>query len=142
MMTMNKINLTLSLAILAFLVLGCSTIKDTKAVDPAIEKFHTQYNAKQFKEIYEQSGDMMKDAATEKDMVELLEAMHRKLGTYKTGKFASWHVNSGPLSSQVRIEYDSEFTDGNGTETFIFSVAGEVVKLEGYYVNSKEFLLK
>lgn len=141
-MTINKINLALSLGILAFLVLGCSMVKDTKAVDPAIEKFHTQYNAKQLKEIYEQSGDRMKDVATEKDLIELLEAMHRKLGNFKTGKSVSWHVNSGPLSRQVTIGYESEFSDGNGTETFIFSVAGEVVKLEGYHINSKEFLLK
>ena len=139
---MNKANLYICGALLIFLTISCSMMKDSKAAEPVVEKFHTQFNAKQFNEIYSDSGDQMKDAATEKQLVDLLDAVYRKLGTYKSSKTVSWHVNSGPLTSMVTIVCDTEFSDGKGTEQFVVSVSGDTAKLEGYNISSNDLITK
>ena len=139
---MNKLNLSICAAILIFLTLSCSMMKDSKAVGPAVEKFHAQFNEQQFSQIYRDSGDQMKEAATEKQLTDLLDAVHRKLGTVQKSAAASWHVNSGPLSSTVTTSYDTQFTEGKATEQFVFSVQGETVKLIGYNINSTDLITK
>jgi hypothetical protein len=117
-------------------------VKDSKAIEPAVEKFHTQFNAKQFAEIYNESGDDMKRAASEKDLTDLLDAVYRKLGTVQKSTISNWNVNTGPLSSTVTSVYETEFSDGKGTEQFVFSVKGETVKLLGYHINSADLIIK
>lgn len=124
------------------LVNSCSMVKDSRAAEPAVEKFHSQFNAKEFSDIYQQAGDEMKGAATEKELTDLLDAVYRKLGTYQSSKSVSWHVNSGPLTSLVTLVYDTEFSDGKGTEQFVISVNGETVKLEGYNIQSMDLIVK
>lgn len=139
---MNKLNLALTVGLLMILCISCSMMKDASAADPGVAKFHEQFNAKEFAAIYEQSGDMMKGAATEKQLTDLLDAVYRKLGTYQSSKKVSFHVNSGPLTSVVTLAYETEFSDGKGTEQFVFSVSGETVKLEGYNINSADLITK
>ncbi|MGB7209987.1 MAG: hypothetical protein WBD27_15110 [Pyrinomonadaceae bacterium] len=117
-------------------------MKDSKAAEPAVEKFHSQFNSKEFAAIYTESGEMMKGATDKTKFVEFLEAVHRKLGTHQKSNAAGWHVNSGPLSSHVTLTYNSEFSDGKATEEFLISVSGDKVKLEGYHINSPDLILK
>ena len=139
---MNKLNFGLCCAVLFFLSLSCSMMKDSKSAEPAVEKFHTQFNAKEFAEIYRDSGDLMKGATTEKELTDLFDAVYRKLGTYKSSKSLSWHVNTGPMTSIVTLVYDTEFSDGKGKEQFVISVSGDTVKLEGYNINSSDLITK
>jgi Protein of unknown function (DUF3887) len=139
---MNKFNLFICGSILLVLSVSCSMMKDSKIAEPAVENFHDQFNAKAFSDIYAQAGDQMKGAATEKQLTDLLDAVHRKLGTYKSSKEQSFNVNAGPLSSTVTMVYDTEFSDGKATEQFVFSVKGETAKLEGYNINSPDLITK
>ena len=117
-------------------------MKDSKAAEPAVEKFHTQFNAKEFSAIYNDAGNQMKGTATEKELTDFLEAVHRKLGPYKSSKAVRWHVNTGPLTSIVTLDYDTEFSDGKGIEQFVISVSGKTAKLEGYHINSADLITK
>jgi hypothetical protein len=139
---MNKFTFGLCFLILIFLSLSCSMMKDSKVAEPAVEKFHEQFNAKDFAGIYNESGDQMKGAATEKQLTDLLDAVYRKLGPYQKSQALSWHVNSGPITSLVTLSYDTEFSDGKATEQFVISVSGEKVKLEGYNINSTDLITK
>jgi hypothetical protein len=139
---MNKINIVICLAILILLTVSCSMMKDSKAAEPAVEKFHEQFNAKEFSAIFNDSGERMKGATTEKELTDLLDAVYRKLGTHVKSKTVSWHVNAGPLTSDVSLVYDSEFSDGRASEQFLISVSGDKVKLEGYNINSTDLILK
>jgi hypothetical protein len=139
---MNKFNLCVYTLLLLFLTISCSMMKDSKAAEPAVEKFHNQFNAKEFSAIYNQAGDQMKVSATEKQLTDLLDAVYRKLGPYKSSKAVSWHVNAGPLTSMVTLVYDTEFSEGKGTEQFVISVSGDTTKLEGYHINSADLITK
>ena len=139
---MRKLNLPICIGLLLFVALGCSMMKDSKTAEPAVEKFHTQFNAKQFSEIYNGSGDSMKGATTEKQLTDLLDGVYRKLGTYKNSTATSWHVNTTPSSTMVTLSYDTEFSDGKASETFVVSVSGDTAKLEGYNINSNDLITK
>ncbi len=139
---MNKLNLLICVATFLLLTLSCSMMKDSKAAEPAVEKFHAQFNAKEFSAIYNDSGDLMKGAATEKQLTDLLDAVYRKLGSYKSSKSVSWHIDSGPVTSVVTLAYETEFSDGKGNEQFVVSVKGDTVKLEGYNINSPDLITK
>src|SRR5687768_5438505 len=139
---MNKINLCICTVLLLFLTISCSMMKDSKAAEPAVEKFHTQFNAKEFSAIYNDAGNQMKGTTTEKELTDFLEAVDRKLGPYKSSKAVRWHVNTGPLSSIVTLDYDTEFSDGKGIEQFVISVSGKTAKLEGYHINSADLITK
>ena len=139
---MNKFNLGICCFVQLLLCLSCSMMKDSKAAEPAVEKFHAQFNDKAFTTIYNESGDQMKGAATEKQLTDLLDAVYRKLGTYKSSKVVNWHVNSGPMTSIVTLVYETEFSGGKGTEQFVISVKGDTSKLEGYNINSADLITK
>ncbi|MFN0139760.1 MAG: NTF2-like N-terminal transpeptidase domain-containing protein [Pyrinomonadaceae bacterium] len=139
---MNKTNLVICCLILGAIGSSCSMMKDSKAAEPAVEKFHRQFNAKDFKNIYAESGDLMKKSTDEKKFVEFLDAIYRKLGTHQKSKAAGWHVNTGPLSSHVTLTYESEFSDGKAAEEFLISVSGDEVRLEGYHINSPDLIIK
>lgn len=140
---MNKINLALCGAVLLALTISCSMMKASKAVGPAVEKFHAQFNEKQFTTIYSESDDQLKKLATEQQLIELLEAVHRKMGTVQKSTAGTWKVNSGPIGSMVTATYTTEFSGGGkGDEQFVFSVNGDDVKLAGYHINSMDLITK
>ena len=46
------------------------------------------------------------------------------------------------MSTMVTLSYDTEFSDGKASETFIVSVSGDTAKLEGYNINSADLITK
>ena len=113
---MNKINLLIIAVVLFFLVVGCgSTMKGKKLAESEIEKFHAQYNAKQYREIYSQSDDKFKKSVTESQLIEMLEKIDRKLGVVKKSSSTGWKVNTTTDGTFATITCKVEFADGNGT---------------------------
>jgi len=104
-------------------------LKNKDIADPSVEPFHSQFNAKQFSEIYDQADEEFKKSVTKEELTELLTAVHRKLGTVVKSSKTSWHVNSTPFGSTVSLSYDVEFSEGKGTEQFVYSVRGDKASL-------------
>ena len=139
----NKLNLTIACIVLAFVALGCtSMMKGKGAAEPAVAKFHQQFNDKQFTQIYAESSSKLKEITTEQELIELFDAIHRKLGTVKDAKATGWNVNSTPGGTFVNMTYDTEFTDGKGAEQFVFEMDGDKAILVSYHINSKELITK
>src|ERR1044071_7804663 len=88
--------------------------------EAAVTQFHSQFNAKQFHEIYVQTDEEFKKVSSEPDFTAMLDALHRKLGTVKDSKPTGWGVNATTIGTIVTVGYDVEFTEGNGTEKFVF----------------------
>lgn len=139
----NKLNLAIACIALAFAALGCGAMMKRKdAAEPAVAKFHQQLNDKQFAQIYAESGEKMKAVSTEQEMVEIFEAIHRKLGNVKNTTAGSFNVSSTTSGTFITITYETEFTEGKGSEQFVFELDGDKAILVGYHINSKELLIK
>jgi hypothetical protein len=117
-------------------------MKGKGAAEAAVATFHQQFNDKQFTQIYAESNDKFKGATTEQELVELLDAVHRKLGTVKDAKSTGWRVNSTTDGTFVYATYDTEFTEAKGDEQFIFQMDGDKAILAGYHINSNALITK
>ena len=115
---------------------SCSLTKGKEQGERAVEQFHQQFNAGQYREIYEQSDKQFQDAAKEAEFIELLEAVRRKLGTVEKATPAGWRVNATPTGTVVALGYETQFSEGKGTEQFTFLISSDQAKLLGYNVNS------
>jgi hypothetical protein len=133
------------LALLLPLLLFSSCKDMTRGKDlseAAIVEFHHQFNELKFKEIYVAGNADLKAAATEEDLVKLLQAVHKKLGAQVKSSNAGWRVNSFNMKTSVVLSMNTEFEHGKGVETFTYIVSGESCTLQSYHIDSKDMMLK
>ena len=121
---------------------GCNMKKGKEAAERAVEKFHKQLNAGQFREMYAEADDRFKKAAKEQDVIALFDAVHRKLGTVQKAKLTGWHVNAAAGGNTITLGYDVEFSEGKAVEQFVFRQSGDKVMLLNYNVNSPVLITK
>jgi len=127
--------IVLTLAFVVFTV-SCSLTKGKEQAERAVEKFHQQFNAAQYSEIYQQGDSKFKEAVTEAELMQLLEAVRRKLGTVEGATSTGWRVNATPMGTVAMVGYDTQFSEGKGNEQFSFLISGEQANLLRYDVNS------
>ena len=132
--------LTLALCLAA--LSSCSVTKSKGIAERAVGQFHDQLNAGRYHDIYVQSDDGFRQATSEADAVALFEAIRRKLGTVKNPTQTGWHVNATTAGTMVSLAYDIEFSEGKGTEQFVFHVTGGKALLFNYNVNSPLLITK
>ena len=121
---------------------SCSLAKGKEIGERAVTQFHNQINAAQYHEIYSQSDEGFRKASSEADTVALFEAVRRKLGSVKNSNQVGWHVNATPTGTIVSLTYEVEFSEGKGTEQFVFHVSGDRALLFNYSVNSPLLITK
>jgi hypothetical protein len=85
---------------------------------------------------------LIRNSTTEADFIVFLEALRRKIGTFNKAQQATWNVNVRPMGTMVTLIYNVDFTEGKGTEQFIFRVSGEKAMLYSYNVNSPLLITK
>ena len=127
--------ITITLTVVA-LTVSCSFTKGKEQGERAVEQFHQQFNAGQYREIYQQSDKQFQDATKEAEFIEFMEAIRRKLGTIEKADPAGWRVNATPTGTVVALGYETQFSEGKGTEQFTFLISGDQAKLLGYNVYS------
>jgi hypothetical protein len=111
-------------------------MKGEKLAEPAVKAFHDQYNAGKYTEIYNQADDGFKKSVTEKQWIELAEKINQKLGTVKSAKSSRSSVNTTTAGTFATVTYDVEFSEGKGTEEFMFHITDDKALLYNYEVNS------
>lgn len=139
---MKTIKLIILLTLAVALQLSCGMKKGKEIAERGVEKFHSQLNAGQFKEIYAETDEAFKKAATEQDAVALFEAVRRKLGTVQKASLTGWHVNSAMGGTAVTLGYDVEFSEGKGVEQFVFKVNGDKALLFNYNIDAPQLITK
>lgn len=130
------------LGALALVLAGCSMSADTAAAEDSIPKFHQLLDAGQFDAIYQQSSDDLKKAATQRDFVALLEAVHRKLGNTKSSGRIGWNVNYQTSGTFVTLDYKTAYDSGDANERFVFRMQEKNAQLAGYHINSTALILR
>lgn len=121
---------------------GCGMKKGKDTAERAVEKFHTQLNAGQFRQIYAEADEGFKKGATEADATALFDAVRRKLGQVQQATPTGWHVNANTGGTFVTLGYDVQFSEGKGVEQFVYRVSGDKAMLFNYNVNSPVLITK
>ncbi len=132
--------LTLSIALFAS---GCGGMfKGKKAGEQSIAEFHKLYNDGKLGEIYSTAHSDFKSSTTEKQFLDLLGAVQRKLGKVTKTANAGFNVRSFNLTTTVVLTQTTTFEQGTGTETFTFLMDADKAVLVGWNINSNELVVK
>jgi hypothetical protein len=126
---------------LALLLGACSGGASTEAAEKGVVSFHRDLDAGKYVEIYDASASDMKSTISREDFAKLLDAFHRKLGPFKSGKTVSWNVNFATGGNYVTLQREAQFGRGPGTEEFVFRVVNDHAILAGYHVNSNLLIM-
>jgi hypothetical protein len=124
----------------ALLLVSCSSSEDLTIVRSGIAHFRELMAAEQFGQIYAEAANDLKNSATEKQLVDFLAAVNRKLGSAKDSKDSGWAINFRISGAVVTLTLKTEFEKGSGIETFVYRVAGKDAQLMGYHLNSNDLI--
>ena len=129
------------LAIAFALLLGaCSASADTQAAEDGVARFHEALDRGKFNVIYAGSGQDLKEVTSQQDFTNLLSAIHRKLGRFRSGKTIGWNVNYRTGGNFVTLNREAQFERGPAKEQFIFRLSGDRAILVGYHINSNTLI--
>jgi len=117
-------------------------LKGKKAAEQGVADFHNLYNDGKFADIYSAGHSKFKSATTEKQFVELVGAVHRKLGKVTQTASAGFNVRTYNLTTTVVLTQTTTFEQGTGKERFTFQMDGDKAVLVGWNINSKDLILK
>ncbi|MEI7685076.1 MAG: hypothetical protein WCL32_08620 [Planctomycetota bacterium] len=139
---MKTISLFLVLSIALF-ASGCGgMLKGKGAAEQSVAEFHQLYNDGKLAEIYSTGHSKLRGATTEKDFLEIVGVMQRKLGKVTQTSNAGFNVRTINFTTTVVLNQSTTFEQGAGTETFTFQMEGDKAALVSYNINSKDLILK
>jgi hypothetical protein len=124
-------------------VIACSAFTDGKpAAEEAIERFHTMLNQERYEDMYAAVDPSFKEATTQAEFMEFLQAVHIKLGKVTSSTNTNWRANSYLTGTQSYMQQETAFENGKAVEDFTFMFADKKVTLVGYNINSRELITR
>ncbi|MDB6052537.1 MAG: hypothetical protein JWN25_60 [Verrucomicrobiales bacterium] len=136
---------------LVFLLAFCLSLMTTscggmlngkKAAEQGVADFHATFNDGNLRDIYGAAHEKLKAASSEKDFLEFIATVRKKLGKVTSTKTFKFDIRSIDLVTTVVLVQSTNFEHGVGTETFTFEIKREKAVLVGYFINSKDLVLK
>ena len=96
--------------------------------------FHERFNSEDWYEISRETDTAFKNVSTESSFAEYLMAAKCKLGTVKKTK-GIWRVDKFFTGTFVSLEYNTESSEGNAVEDFVFVIAEDKSTLYRYDIS-------
>jgi len=119
---------------------GCSSGEHMATAQQGVAEFRGLMQSRQFAQVYAASSDEFRKATSEADLVRVLGALDKKLGSAKKAEPNGWNVNFQSSGTFVTLGFKTEFEKGSGAEQFVFRVADGRAALVSYNVNSPALL--
>jgi len=132
----------LALAAIVLVSASCGFVEGKGAAEKAVDQFHEQFNLEQYGEIYAGADAQFKGATTVAALTRYLQAVRRKIGTFKQATQANINIVSGTNGTSVTLAYESEFTAGRATEQFRYTIVNGKGILVAYNINSPDLILR
>ena len=123
-------------AILAVALSGCSFGEASGAADQAVEKFHAQFEAEDYAAMYTGADPQFRGATAAKDWTDLMAAVRRKLGHFRSASRGNVNVTQSTGGTFVAQSFDTTYDEGHATEQFRWRVADGHAFLLGYNISS------
>lgn len=127
----------------AMMIVGCGGMFEGKeAAEHSVVDFHKMYNDGKLAEIYAAGHPNLKGTTSEKEFLEFVGTVQRKLGNVTRTSNTGLNVRTVNSTTTVVMAQDTTFEHGTGTETFTFEMDGDRAVLIGYHINSKDLIMK
>ena len=135
-----KISLVLLFATALF---GCGGFTNGKpAAEKAVAHFHDLYNQGKLQDIWNQADPKFRSASTQPKYDDFMGAVQRKLGKVTSTSNTGWRVQSFNLKTMVFMSQKTIFENGEGAESFTFTLDGTNALLVGYNIQSMDLITK
>ena len=132
----------IGLLLMAVLLGGCSFVEDKDRGERAVARFHELFGTSRYSEIYVDTTEGFREAASETEFVEFLGAVRRKLGNVRESELTDIEVNWGSDGTTIWLSYETAYELGKATERFVWVVEGEKARLESYQIDSKDLIVR
>ena len=132
----------IGLLLVAVLLGGCSFAEESDRGERAVARFHQLFSASQYAEIYADTTESFREAATDAEFVEFLGAVRRKLGNIRACERTGLEVNWDGDTTSIWLSYETAYELGIATEQFVWVLDGEKARLESYQIDSRELILR
>jgi hypothetical protein len=115
---------------------SCDFAAASGIADQAVEQFHDRYAAEQWAAIYDAADQQFRRTTNVSDWSDLMTAMRRKLGTFRSTSRRNVNFVSDTAGTTVMQTFDTTFEQGHATEQFGWAISGDHAVLLRYYINS------
>jgi hypothetical protein len=90
---------TIFAVLICTLISACGSGRNIELEKQGVDEFHSQLNSEQYALLYARADLKFRGATTESDFAELLQAVHRKLGTVQNSNLrntgVAWFAGQG-----------------------------------------------
>ncbi|MGA8366126.1 MAG: DUF4019 domain-containing protein [Candidatus Acidiferrales bacterium] len=107
-----------------------------------VHRFHQELNAGQYEQICQEADAGFSESDTHDNLIQFLRGVHTKLGNATAENLTNLTVNANTNGTFVVTTYSSTFANGTAVETFTWAKKGTGLKLYGYHVESKAFIVE
>ena len=140
---MRSFVLRISLAALVVSAgISCGFSEKQRQAEVAAATFHGLFNDSRFSEIYSSATPAFRASGAEADLVAFFQAVHRKLGAFKTSAVGRAFVFTTTHGTFVTLTCNSQFDQDSAVEEFTFLIVDDRAVLQRYNINSRTLVLK
>jgi len=132
----------IGLLVLAVLLGGCSFAEDEDRGERAVARFHHLFAVSEYSQIYADTTQDFREAATEAEFVEFMSAVRVKLGNVRACELTGVEMDLEGEGTSIWLSYHSAYELGEATEQFAWVMEGEKALLQSYQIDSKELIVR
>src|SRR6185437_5772115 len=114
----------------ALFLAACNPDANMHQGEAQIERFHQVYSSGNADALYALTGPTFHKLAPRKQFQDLFDVLSSRLGPVKSSARQGFTVNTSTGGTVTNISMDTQFEQGEGTETFTFFGNGDAMKLE------------
>jgi hypothetical protein len=122
----------------AALCVSCNPRARVERARHTAEEFHRQYNAQNYRAMFQLAGPVVQRSSSEKVFAEYESGVRAKLGELKTAELGNYNLLYLLGGPQVRLDYKCKFERGDGLESFEINFSGEKALINGYRLDSPQ----
>ena len=120
---------------------GCNPIANLEEAEEQIDRYQAHYSAHELGNMYAMTGKKFRETSSLGEFEEFVTLIDGRLGEIVTTQRVNFNVKSTPGGTTTSVVMQTNFEQGDGTETYTFSGSGEDMRLEGWNVNSNRLMI-
>ncbi len=123
------------------LLTACGVKQSVSDAEAKISMFHADLRGERYDDIWAETSADLRKATSKEDFLNLMKAIHRKLGRVKSSQNAGWNANATTSGTFISVQMQTEFERGSGVEQFVYLKKEDRLYLSGYNINSQDLLI-
>ncbi|MCK0128103.1 hypothetical protein [Erythrobacter sp. F6033] len=120
----------------AIALAACNPIENLEQSESKIAQYEKAYSAGNTDALWRMSGEKLREITPRGDFDNLVTVFNSRLGKIESSERSNFSVNTNNGVTQTVIVMDTQFEQGEGTQTYTFFGHGEDMELVGWNVDS------